>query len=289
MLAIILLALLAVSFAEDRIHNGKEAEPDLNNVVFIVSRYEDSSKDFGCTGTVISEHYVLTAAHCLSPSAKSVEVYARRWFFIFLNFPNAPSMQADQWIIHPDYKKVDTGDDIALIRVATPMTIPPVPLAANYSHPKDDWLRVAGYGATNYTMINATHYELTNRASSLMETYLQGADEKDCFNSLFLEGRPHLNVICLGKSNSTILQGDSGGPTFAQGKDGRFYQVGVSSFNGLMSALFKAITWPLALEQPFTFLSGVTDVSHYCPWIEETTGGEVKCQTFEPTKIVPKF
>uniref|UniRef100_A0AC34R5B4 Peptidase S1 domain-containing protein n=1 Tax=Panagrolaimus sp. JU765 TaxID=591449 RepID=A0AC34R5B4_9BILA len=237
MLAVIFLALLAVSSAEDRIHNGKVAPPDLNNVVFIVS-----STGGACTGTIVSEHYILTAAHCLPPSTEFELVYTRdlfrdsKWM--------TPSYQADQWIKHPDYKKTRTGDDIALIRIATPMTIPPVPLPANYSHPENDWLRSAGYGRTNYTIINATKYDVTDSATALMETYLQGAVGKDCFNSSFFKDSPHLNVICVGKSNSTLLKGDS---------------------------------------------AAVTDVSHYCPWIEETTGGEVKCQTFKPTPIVPPF
>uniref|UniRef100_A0AC34PWS3 Peptidase S1 domain-containing protein n=1 Tax=Panagrolaimus sp. JU765 TaxID=591449 RepID=A0AC34PWS3_9BILA len=287
MLAIILLALLAASTAEDRIHNGKEAEPDLNNVVFILSQHP--SRNTSCTGTVISEHYILTAAHCLPPSTKSVEIYTRD---IHLNDKwrkHAPSYEVDQWILHSDYKSFVKGDDIALIRVSTPMTIPAVPLAANYSHPENDWLRSAGYGTTKYTIINATDFRPTDPATVLMETYLQGIAGKNCINASLLEQLPHLNVICLGKSNSTILQGDSGGPTFAQGKDDRFYQVGVTSFNGLMSALFEDISWPLAFEQPFTFITGVTDVSYYCPWIEAVTKNEFKCQTFKPTKIVPKF
>uniref|UniRef100_A0AC34RJU1 Peptidase S1 domain-containing protein n=1 Tax=Panagrolaimus sp. JU765 TaxID=591449 RepID=A0AC34RJU1_9BILA len=168
-----------------------------------------------------------------------------------------------------------TGDDIALIRVSTPMTIPPVPLPANYSHPKNDWLRSAGYGTTKYKIINATHADFTNQATTLMETYLQGADGKDCFNSSYLEKYPDFHVICVGKSDSTLLKGDS---------------VGITSIGVTMPAAFsEAITWSLALQQPFDILSAVTDVSHYCPWIEEVTGGEVKCQTFDPIKIVPKF
>uniref|UniRef100_A0AC34Q6Z1 Peptidase S1 domain-containing protein n=1 Tax=Panagrolaimus sp. JU765 TaxID=591449 RepID=A0AC34Q6Z1_9BILA len=182
-------------------------------------------------------------------------------------------------------RRVYTGDDgdIALIRVATPMTIPPVPLPANYSHPKDEWLRSAGYGTTKYKIINETYINFTDQATSLMEIYLHGAVGKDCLKPSFLEERPHLNVICLGKSNSSLLAGDSGGPTFAQGKDDKWYQVGVTSFGWPLSGTWlENISWSLALEHRFPFISAVTDVSHYCPWIEETTGGEVKCQTFDP-------
>uniref|UniRef100_A0AC34RK11 Peptidase S1 domain-containing protein n=1 Tax=Panagrolaimus sp. JU765 TaxID=591449 RepID=A0AC34RK11_9BILA len=279
MLAIILLALFAVSSAEDRIHNGKEAEPDLNNVVYLMSS--------GCTGTVVSEHYILTAAHCVPPSPEIVRIYTRDLYHHDPSKLPTPAFQSSILISHPEYCK---RHDIALIKVATPMTIPPVPLAANYSHPKDDWLRVAGYGRTKYQIFNASTGDVTSfeNPKTLMETYLQARSTDDCFNESFKIAYPDWHLICMYKNDSTVLHGDSGGPAFAQGKDGRYYQVGVN-VHGLTWGGPTFSFWKMPLQSPFTIASLSTDVSYYCPWIEQTTKGEVKCQPFKSTPIVPKF
>uniref|UniRef100_A0AC34RCI0 Trypsin n=1 Tax=Panagrolaimus sp. JU765 TaxID=591449 RepID=A0AC34RCI0_9BILA len=93
--------------------------------------------------------------------------------------------------------------------------------------------------------------------------------------------------ICMYKNDSTVLHGDSGGPAFAQGKDGRFYQVGVN-VNILTSEYSSsAFSWKSPSQSPSALASFSTDISYYCPWIEARTGGEVKCQTFKSTPIVP--
>uniref|UniRef100_A0AC34QDD8 Peptidase S1 domain-containing protein n=1 Tax=Panagrolaimus sp. JU765 TaxID=591449 RepID=A0AC34QDD8_9BILA len=96
-------------------------------------------------------------------------------------------------------------------------------------------------------------------------------------------------MICMYKRDSAILQGDSGGPAFAQGKDGKFYQVGINVDMYTSESFSRFSSWELPSELPSTVASISTDVSYYCPWIEETTGGEIKCQIFKPTPIVPKF
>ncbi|GMT06015.1 hypothetical protein PENTCL1PPCAC_28189, partial [Pristionchus entomophagus] len=59
--------------------------------------------------------------------------------------------------------------------------------------------------------------------------------------------------------------GDSGGPLMMKASDGRWFQIGITSFGDN--------NWETKSA------SGVyTDVRKYCEWISETTDGEVKCQ-----------
>uniref|UniRef100_A0AC34RDV2 Peptidase S1 domain-containing protein n=1 Tax=Panagrolaimus sp. JU765 TaxID=591449 RepID=A0AC34RDV2_9BILA len=241
---LLLLSLLAVSSAKDRIYNGTEAKPDLNNVVYLLS-----STGSGCTGTVVSEHYILTAAHCLPPTPGFVKIYTRHLYHHDRSKLPNPAYQSWVVINHPEYVKL--YHDIGLIRVETPMTIPPVPLAANYSHPKDDWLRVAGYGNTKYQVFNPM-VTSSESPKMLMETYLQARSKDDCFSASVKIKLPDLHAICMYKRDSTILQGDSGGPAFAQGKDGRFYQVGVNVIMYTSKSFSFFSSWKLPSQLPST-------------------------------------
>ncbi|GMT07731.1 hypothetical protein PENTCL1PPCAC_29905, partial [Pristionchus entomophagus] len=115
----------------------------------------------------------------------------------------------------------------------------------------DDDLKVVatgfGFGGPNSTRDNYR----------LRETSMPVHEEK-WRNALQLRG-----VICAGSSDHKVQHGDSGGPLAMKATDGRWFQIGITSFglNGHWVA-------------PKTF----TDVRKYCGWIKETTRGDVSCQ-----------
>uniref|UniRef100_A0AC34R6T6 Peptidase S1 domain-containing protein n=1 Tax=Panagrolaimus sp. JU765 TaxID=591449 RepID=A0AC34R6T6_9BILA len=150
-----------------------------------------------------------------------------------------------------------------------------VPLAANYTHKKEAYLRVAGYGATKAQIINNTAVS-SDPAMDLMQTYLQAEGQNDC---PILTGPnaivSNVSKICMFNNDSSILHGDSGGPSLAKGKDGQWYQVGINT------NILPIAEWNLIVGL-------AEDVSFYCPWIEKATKNEVKCQTFEPVDIIPE-
>uniref|UniRef100_A0AC34RQ29 Peptidase S1 domain-containing protein n=1 Tax=Panagrolaimus sp. JU765 TaxID=591449 RepID=A0AC34RQ29_9BILA len=258
--SLLLLSLLAISTAEDRIYNGnKVPTDDLLNVVTL--NFKSPEKTYKCTATVISKHHVLTAAHCFLNGTYVLKVQDR----------DNNQLAVDHWTIHSGYPGPAFDNDIAIITVEQPLKIPPVNLAANYA-PNGGLLRVAGYGKTKYESKDGV-MDYSDYAEDLMESYIQGHPKEKCTTKWpNVTGLSNVKGICVHHPNTGALPGDSGGPSFAKGKDGKYYQVAITSHG--------------AVHLDAGGYYGIdTDVGSYCPWIEETTGGEAKCQTFEQDEV----
>ncbi|GMR61923.1 hypothetical protein PMAYCL1PPCAC_32118, partial [Pristionchus mayeri] len=73
-------------------------------------------------------------------------------------------------------------------------------------------------------------------------------------------------VFCAGSMGHDVGKGDSGGPLMMKASDGRWFQIGITSFgdgDDIQGDMIPSV---------------YTDVREYCEWISETTNGEVKCQ-----------
>ncbi|GMT15237.1 hypothetical protein PFISCL1PPCAC_6534, partial [Pristionchus fissidentatus] len=68
------------------------------------------------------------------------------------------------------------------------------------------------------------------------------------------------------------LQGDSGGPLLMKSDEGRWFQVGITSFGNNGNLLTQQDI------SPAEFTGVYTNVKEYCDWIKETTDGEASCE-----------
>lgn len=173
----------------DAITNGSPA-PNDRSVVLVYHQISDTSGAL-CTGTVISSRVVLTAAHCVP------DKFQARVISLGYDGIKGPFIKIIDHKIHPFYNGGGKGNDIALLELEKPAGVPALRLNAS---PLDfdvtDRVRLLGYGDRDPGEANVVGLRFQG----------QGEVCQRMFNGNV--------VIC--PDDSTVLPGDSGGPTVAR-------------------------------------------------------------------------
>ncbi|XP_065123718.1 chymotrypsin A-like [Paramisgurnus dabryanus] len=201
-----------------RIVNGEEAVP--HSWPWQVS-LQDSTGFHFCGGSLISDTWVVTAAHCNPRTSHRV---------ILGEHNRASNSEAIQVMAvgkvfkHPNYNSFTINNDITLIKLATParlgMQVSPVCLAeTNDNFPGGMKCVTSGWGLTRY---NAP-----DTPSLLQQASLPLLTNDDC--KRFWGNNITDLMICAGASGASSCMGDSGGPLVCQ-KDGAWTLVGIVSW-----------------------------------------------------------
>lgn len=216
---------------------------------------------FRCGASLISDKFLLTAAHCLSPQKPT---YARLGVVKLFDYdPVDPPVDVGilETFSHPNYTGRPLKNDIALLLLNRTITEPflhPACLFTNYTDPDSSTLlSIAGWGSTDPNDISLSPILLKANVTTLL---------RDTCNSTLAQsksGRRGLNELqesqlcALGRNEQNentgdTCTGDSGGPLeLVDGR--RRYIVGVTSSGKLCGS-----RWP-----------GIyTRVSRYLDWIE---------------------
>jgi len=253
-----------VTLDGDRIVGGVEARPNSHPWIVSLQQY---GRHF-CGGTLIrvgnaeQTDIVVTAAHCVYDGVNDLTATAGAHNF---DRPQAgeQTVRATSYVFHPDYNADTYVNDIAIVKLATPVkfssTIQPACLpASGETVPDNVQGTVAGWGRT------AENAYDTSRI--LMQVGVPTISNRICGAYLGLYDITPREMLCAGYAAGArdSCQGDSGGPlVFQSGKS--FVLQGVVSFGegcaregnpGVYARVSSYIPWIQSVAKSLSPLAG---------------------------------
>ena len=221
-----------------------------------------------CSGTLITEDVVITAAHCTDGTAASkVAIYVG-------DEPAADLTShlyavSEIWV-HPSYDSRRLLNDISLIRLATPVTeaVTPVPYL-----PASEGLTSADIG----TLINFAGFGETETGSSGVKLQVDGTiDALGCGVSGCPSGGDTATQFSYSQPTTGPCFGDSGGPAFIYRSAGP-YVAGLTSYGDSTCSVYGVSTRVDAFEADILDFIGGTEppVDTGGPPVSEDCGNNI--------------
>jgi len=230
-----------------KIVGGEEATPGEFPFMVSLRRYNQH----WCGGSVVDDHYILTAAHCTSGASAS-QLQVTMGLHHQSNQTGTQTLQVTEVINHPNYNSGTMANDIALLKVDQP-------IASSY-----DRIELADasdvYAGRQTTVIGWGRLSEGGTSSSTLQKVNVPMVSLATCRSAYGTGSIHEHNVCAGlaEGGKDSCQGDSGGPLFVE-QNGSFRQLGI-------------VSWGEGCARPNRY--GVyTGVHALSSWIQSHTGG----------------
>lgn len=217
-----------------------------------------------CGGSIISNQWIITAAHCVygaTPSGSNIIIGEHDWS-ITSETSVTQRLSIAQIIVHPSYSPITYDNDIALIKLSSPITFPSNNKIAPICFPTAGNLYanvqaiVTGWGTTSSG---------GTQPNQLYEVTIPTLSNTQCCLSYGLSITS--NMICAGLAfgGKDSCQGDSGGPLITAGNAAQTYMQ-----------LIGVVSWGYGCALPF-YPGVYSRVTNYLTWITNNIVGSTTC------------
>lgn len=191
-----------------QIVNGSDCTGATSPVVLLNMKDSGGAQLASCSGTVVSSHGIVTAAHCLEGDVKSVLVFRGTG-------PQLPSASFAPW---PNYSQNDPNSrDVGVVITADPIGIVPIPILTSRDATVGETAVIAGWGKDQSGLLS------TLRAGVAIISAVDATGLQTQFTS----------------DLSSVCQGDSGGPLLLL-QGGVWSEAGIISANSTLACSFGA-------------------------------------------------
>ncbi|XP_050080086.1 uncharacterized protein LOC126567821 [Anopheles maculipalpis] len=245
------------------IHNGIDARIGHWPWHATIFQRKDSEDEYSCGATIIDEDTILTSAHCVFAANKLIPANRLSVHVGSILLTDPGEYEQVHWareiIVHPGFKARRFVHDIALIKLATNITmtkfVQPVCLWTMDSNQELIVGRngtVLGFGLTELDRVSE---QLKQASVGVVDTLTCIANDRAAFGTQLTP-----EMFCAGgQEGVSACNGDSGG--------GLFLEIGGKWFvRGIVSFIPTHKKTGLCDTSKFT---AFTDVAKYMGWIEE--------------------
>lgn len=201
----------------------------ITNSTVLIVQVNSKDEQSVCTGTLIDDNKVLTAAHCAPPDTSAIYIAFTKNSQCIGADPINTLRVVDKVLTHPDYDFTskslsNASQDIAVMKFSGPKalgyTVEELPLK-DLKVSDSDNLTMLGFGDTIENARDAGTLRMTSASATRLQKSFHVALTKTDFEIP--------KTFALLQDKNGVCGGDSGGPLFVNNPDGKPLLVGITS------------------------------------------------------------